>query len=161
MIQLCVKNENDLYNSYDPSQTRMNEGVYQYLKSYCSSPEAPEQIHETLQIITDSEIDTEKFYNALHDAVNRDISELDRQIAGENRRFLWELIVGVFFSVVGVLLAIILDKVLLAIISFLGSTCLGDAVKILVSEKQELKDQKKLISPLNDIRLEVIRREPR
>lgn len=158
MIQLQIDSESDLYNPYDPSRKRIDEGVYQYLKSYFTPLEASRQTHDTLQIITDSEIDTEKFYNALHDAVNRDISELDRQIAGENRRFLWELIVGVFFSVIGVLLAIILDKVLLAIISFLGSTCLGDAVKILVSEKQELKDQKKLISPLNDIRLEVIRR---
>ncbi len=158
MIQLQIDSESDLYNSYDPSQTRMNEGVYQYLKSYFTPLEASRQTHDTLQIITDSAIDTEKFQSALQDAVDGDIAELDRQIAGENRRFLWELIVGVFFSVIGVLLAIILDKVLLAIISFLGSTCLGDAVKILVSEKQELKDQKKLISPLNDIRLEVIRR---
>lgn len=158
MIQLQIDSESDLYNPYDPSRTRMNEGVYQYLKSYFTPLEASRQTHDTLQIITDSAIDTEKFQSALQDAVDGDIAELDRQIAGENRRFLWELIVGVFFSVIGVLLAIILDKVLLAIISFLGSTCLGDAVKILVSEKQELKDQKKLISPLNDIRLEVIRR---
>ncbi|MER1994737.1 MAG: hypothetical protein ABS897_11920 [Eubacteriales bacterium] len=158
MIQLQIDSESDLYNPYDPSRKRIDEGVYQYLKSYFTPLEASRQTHDTLQIITDSAIDTEKFQSALQDAVDGDIAELDRQIAGENRRFLWELIVGVFFSVIGVLLAIILDKVLLAIISFLGSTCLGDAVKILVSEKQELKDQKKLISPLNDIRLEVIRR---
>ena len=161
MIRLQINSENDLYNPYDPSQKRINEGVYQYLKSYCTPLEASRQSHDTLQIITDSAIDTEKFQNALHDAVNRDIAEFDRQIAVNNKRVLWEFIVGVLLSATGVLLAIVLDKVLLAIISFFGSTCLGDAVKIQVSENQGLKDQKKLISPLNDIRLEIIRREPR
>lgn len=32
MIQLLIENESDLYNPYDPSQTRINEGVYHYLK---------------------------------------------------------------------------------------------------------------------------------
>lgn len=54
MIQLQIENEADLYNPYDPSRTRINEGVYHYLKSYCSPLEASKHVHDTLQIITDS-----------------------------------------------------------------------------------------------------------
>ena len=32
MIQLLIEKESDLYNPYDPAQTRINEGVYHYLK---------------------------------------------------------------------------------------------------------------------------------
>lgn len=158
MIRLQINSENDLYNPYDPSQKRINEGVYQYLKSYCTPLEASRQSHDTLQIITDSAIDTEKFQNALHDAVNRDIAEFDRQIAVNNKRVLWEFIVGVLLSATGVLLAIVLDKVLLAIISFLGSTCLGDAVKIQVSVNHNFKRLRELVRPMNNIRLEVVQR---
>ena len=147
MIQLQIDSESDLYNPYDPSRKRIDEGVYQYLKSYFTPLEASRQTHDTLQIITDSAIDTEKFQSALQDAVDGDIAELDRQT-----------IVGVLLSAIGVVLAIVLDKVLLAIISFLGSTCLGDAVKIEVSANHDLKGQKELIRPLKSIRLEVIRR---
>ena len=31
-IQLLIEKESDLYNPYDPAQTRINEGVYHYLK---------------------------------------------------------------------------------------------------------------------------------
>ena len=81
MIQLLIKDESDLYNPYDPSRIRINEGVYRYLKLYCSPLEASRHIHDTLQIITDSPIDQDRFQRVLHDAVERDIAEFDRQIA--------------------------------------------------------------------------------
>ncbi len=103
MIQLCIKDESDLYNPYDPSRTRINEGVYQYLKSYCTPLEFSKQTHDTLQIITESAIDQEKFQKTLHDAVKRGIAEFDLQIAVNNRRFIWEIIAGILLSAVGVL----------------------------------------------------------
>jgi len=159
MIQLLIKNENDLYNPYDPSRTRINEEIYQYLKSYCSPLETSKHTNDTLQIITDSEIDAEKFERALHNAVNRDLAEFDRQIARNNKRFVWELVVGVLLSAMGVLLAIILDKVLLAIISFFGSMCLKDAAAIQTTINHDLRDLKKKIRRMNDIKLEVIRQD--
>lgn len=81
MIQLHIENESDLYNPYDPSRMRINEGAYHYLKSYCSELEASKHEHDTLQIITDSPIDADRFKRVLHDAVRRDIAEFDRQIA--------------------------------------------------------------------------------
>ncbi len=81
MIQLLICNESDLYNPYDPSRMRINEGVYRYLKSYCFPLEASKHTHDTLQIITDSPVDLDRFQRALHDAVERDMAEFDRQIA--------------------------------------------------------------------------------
>ena len=159
MIQLRVKNENDLYNPYDPSQTRINDDIYQYLKSCCSPLEASKHTNDTLQIITDSKIDSEKFERVLHNAVNRDLEEFDRQIARNNKRVIWELIVGVLLSALGVMLAIVLDKVLLAIISFFGSMCLKDAVAIQTTINHDLKGLKKMIMPMNEIRLEVVRQD--
>ena len=81
MIQLQIDSESDLYNPYDPSRKRIDEGVYQYLKSYFTPLEASRQTHDTLQIITDSAIDTEKFQSALQDAVDGDFVKRHRRSA--------------------------------------------------------------------------------
>ena len=56
MIQLRIQKESDLYNPYDPAQTRINEKVYLYLKSFCTELEYKNHLHDTLQIITDEPI---------------------------------------------------------------------------------------------------------
>ena len=156
MIQLRIKNESDLYNSYDPSQTRINEGVYHYLKSFCVKMASQEHQHDILRIITDSPIDKDRFQKVLQNAVKSDQDEFDRQIAKNNRRFLWELIVGIGLSALGVALSVILDQVLLAIISFFGSMAIRDAVTIQTTINHDIKDLKKLLEPFSGLRLEVV-----
>ena len=155
MIQLRIKNESDLYNPYNPSQTRINEGVYHYLKSFCAKMASQEHQQDILQIITDSPIDQDRFQKALQDAVKSDRDEFDRQIAKNNRRFFWELIVGIGLSVLGVALSVILDQVLLAIISFFGSMAIRDAVTIQTTINHDIKDLKKLLEPFSGLSLEV------
>lgn len=52
-IQLRIKNESDLYNPFDPAQTTINDGVYHYLKTFCTEAESKRHLHDTLQIISD------------------------------------------------------------------------------------------------------------
>ena len=157
MIQLLIEKESDLYNPYDPSQRRINEGVYHYLKSYCSPLEASKHVHDTLQIITDSPIDADRFQEVLHDAVERDIAEFDRQIARNNRRAVWESVFGVLFCAFGIMLSVYLDQLLLTIISLLGTMGVKDAVTISTTFNHDIKNLKKLLEPIRDIRLEVVR----
>ena len=80
-----------------PSGMRINEGVYHYLKSFCSPLDASKHVHDTLQIVTDAPIDADRFQKVLHDAVEKDIAEFDRQIDRNNRRAIWECVFGVLF----------------------------------------------------------------
>ena len=156
MIQLHITKEADLYSPYDPSQTRINDRVYHYLKSFCTRLEYEKHLHDTLQIVTDSPIDEEKFRTALHDAVRRDRDEFDRQITENNRRVLWEWIVGILLSVLGVALSLWKDQVLLALISFLGTTAIGNALTIQTTVNHDVKQLKKLLDPFLSFRLEVM-----
>jgi hypothetical protein len=158
MIQLLIENESDLYNPYDPSRTRINEGVYHYLKSYCSPLEASKHVHDTLQIITDSPIDEERFQRVLQDAVKKDIAEFERQIARNSRRAVWEGVLGVLFCALGIMLSVYLDEVLLTVISLLGTMGIMDAITINTTVNHDLKNLKKLLEPISDIRLEVVQR---
>ena len=158
MIQLLIENESDLYNPYDPSRTRINEGVYHYLKSYCSPLEASKHVHDTLQIITDSPIDEERFQRVLQDAVKKDIAEFERQIARNSRRAVWEGVLGLLFCALGIMLSVYLDEVLLTVISLLGTMGIMDAITINTTVNHDLKTLKKLLEPISDIRLEVVQR---
>ncbi|MBR3125522.1 MAG: hypothetical protein IKF42_08955 [Mogibacterium sp.] len=159
MIQLLIEKESDLYNPYDPSQTRINEGVYHYLKSYCSPLEATKHVHDTLQIVTDSPIDVDRFQRVLRNAVERDIAEFDRQIARNNRRVIWESVLGVLFCALGIMLSVYLDELLLTIISLLGTMGVKDAVTIITTFNHDIKNLKKQMDPIRDIRLEVVQRD--
>ena len=156
-MQLRVKNESDLYNPYDPTQTKINDKVYHYLKSFCTELEFKNHLHDTLRIITSGPIDEDRFGTALRDAVRKDRDEFDRQIAENNRRVIWEYLVGIVLSAGGVALSLWRDQVLLALISFLGTTAIGNAVTIQTTVNHDIKRLKRLLDPFSDFKLEVIR----
>ncbi len=156
MIQLRITKESDLYNPYDPSQTRINDRVYHYLKSFCTELESRKHLHDTLQVITDSPIDENRFKEAIQEAVKKDRDEVDRQIAENNKKALWGYAIGILLSAVGVGLSIVLDQVLLALISFLGTMAISDAATIQLKLNPDIKRLEKLLDPFSDFKLEVI-----
>ena len=157
MIQLRINNESDLYNPYDPSRTRIRDEVYHYLKSFCSALEYQKHMHDTLQVITDEPIDEENFRTSLQAAVRGDLNEFDRQIAENKRRVLWEYIVGFGLSFLGIGLSLVLDQVLLAIIAFVGTTAIRNAVTIQTTVNHDIKRVKKRLETYTDLKVEVIR----
>ena len=156
MIQLHIHKESDLYNPFDPSQTRISENVYHYLKSFCTDTEYEKHFHDTLQLITDSPVDGDRFKAAIQGAVKKDLDEFDAQLAVNNRRAIWEYIVGVLLSAAGVAFSLLTDQVLLAIISFFGTMTLSDGVAIHTKINPDIKRLKKRLEPLCDFNLEVV-----
>ena len=156
MIQMRIQEEAELYNPLDPSEGNISEKVYQYLKSFCTEAEAEKHSRDTIQIITAGPINEDKLKTAIQNAARKEQDEFDRHLAQNKKLALWELIIGFLLSAAGVSLALILDQIILAIISFFGSTTIGDAITILVKQIPETKRQKKRLSPLCDFELEVV-----
>ena len=159
MIQLRIKRESDLYNPYDPTGTRINEMVYNYLKSYCTEGEYKNHIKDTLQIVTDEPIDEAKAQKAIQDAARKDQGEFDRQLKKNRRRALWLYIIGIFLSALGITLSLILNQIVLQLISFFGSMAIIDAVTIQIKVNPDLAYLKKMLIPFTDFDLEVITAE--
>ena len=155
MIQLRIHDESDLYDSFDPSQTRINEKVYHYLKSFCTAAEYKKHFHDTLQIITGSPVDSDRFKAALQSAVKKDRDEFDNQLSINNKRAIWAYIVGVLLSAAGVAFSLITDQVLLAIISFFGTRTISDGIAIHTKINPDIKRLKRRLEPLCDFNLEV------
>ena len=158
MIQMRIQEEAELYNPLDPSDSQISEKVFHYLKSFFNEEESEEQLHEKVRVITAEPINEGKLKTAIQNAARKEQNDFDRQFTYNKKIALWELVIGVFLSVSGVALSLILDQILLAIISFFGSTTISDAIMILARQNPEIKRLKKMLDPLCDFELEVVNR---
>ena len=156
MIRLRIHEESDLYNSFDPEQIKISESVYSYLKSCCNESEMKQNIHNTLLIVSDGPIDAERFQGILNETVRKDQAEFDRQIALCHKRAVSGYVLGFIFRDLGVSLSIVLDQVLLAIISFLGTSAISEAVIINTRTIPDIRKRKKLLNPFLEMKVEVI-----
>ena len=159
IIQLQIRDESELYNRFDPTRTRIDERVYNYLKSFCFQMRSEKQTSAVLKIITDQPINADRFKESVQNAVKKDSDEFDGQIALNNKRAIWALIMGILLSGVGVALSVINDQVLLAIISLLGTMGIRDAVAIWTKVNPDVKQLKQLLEPLSEFELEVAKPE--
>ncbi len=156
MIQLRITDESQLYNPFDPSGTRISDDVYGYLKTFCTEMESEKHIRDTLQVISGGPVDADRLKRAIQGAVQKGRDEFDRQIAANKKRAVREYILGILLSLAGVSLSIILDQVLLALISFLGTHALSEAFAIQTTVNPDIMRLKKLLDPFTDFELEVV-----
>ena len=126
----------------DDAAYDQDDRVYQYLKNYCTELHYRDHLHDTLQICTDGPIDADRFQTALQDAVQEDRSEFDRMLAENRRRVIWEYVVGILLSLLGVGLSIVLD----------------DAVTIQTKVNHDIKRLRNLLEPFSDFKLEVVQK---
>ena len=157
MIQLRIHNESELYNPFDPSQTRISDSVYEYLKSFCLEGRRKVPQHDTLQIISDGPVDADRFRQALREAVRRDRETFDSQISRNRKGAINSCAIGIVLSVIGVTLSILLDQVLLAIISFLGTSSVNDSFRLCTRVIPDIKLMKKRLDLFDVLDLEVVR----
>ncbi len=159
MIQIRIQDESELYNRFDPSQERISEDVYRYLKSYCTGLRSQEHSMDVIRIISDKAIDADHFRTCVRNAARRDCEEFDCQISRNKRLAFWEYTMGILLSIAGVALSVALDQVLLALISFLGTMALSEAITISVKINPDIKWLRKLLDPLFTFELEVVNTE--
>ncbi len=157
MIQIRINSESQLYNSFDPSRTRISGDVYDYLKTFCTDINWKTHLHDKLQVIADGPVDAERLRQALSAAVRRDQGEFDHQIRLAHKRAVGGYVIGIGLSILGVTLSVLLDQVLLAIISFLGTTVLREAFMLHARVIPDIKRLKRRLSPFADMEVEVVR----
>lgn len=160
MIQLRIHDESELYNSFDPSCTRISDEVYEYLKSFCTEFEPKAHSHgpETIQVISDGPVDAERLKSAIRNAVKKDQAEFDRQLAFNHKQAMGGYLFGIGLSALGIGLSILLDQVLLAIISFMGTQTFTDAFTIHTRLNPEIRRLKKMLDPFAKAELEIVQK---
>ena len=89
------------HNSLDPTRVRIDNNVYDYLKSFCYEIEERPQLFDTIQILCSGSFDTEKAKLALVDAVDREQKKLDQKIRKNRKRMRDAYLTGVILSILG------------------------------------------------------------
>lgn len=105
MIKLRVEKESAFYNSFDPSGVRIDNDVYDYLKSFCTEMEEQPELYDTIQILCSEPFDTEKAKRTLVDAVDREQKDLDQKIRKNRRRMRDSYLMAAVLSILGFVLA--------------------------------------------------------
>lgn len=159
MIRLRIEEESAFYNSLDPSNERISNDVYSYLKTFCSEIEEQPQLYDTIQILCSGPFDTERAKQSIIDAVDREQKNLDRQIKTNRKRMRVNYLIGAILSVLGFVLAKLLDVVVLQMVSFLGTIAARDAFTIQTKLNPDLEHLKNYVEPFRKMKLEVIREE--
>ena len=157
MIQMQLKDEAQFYHRLDPSQTRLSDEVYYYLKSYSPQMGIEKFRHNKLQIICDGPFDVERAKRAIREAVNRDQQEFDIQIEDNRKKMRQDYIMGILLSIAGCLLTVFLNQMILSIISFVGTMAVRDAVTIHTKLNPDIIRLKKSLNYYCEMELEVIR----
>lgn len=161
MIQIKINEESELYNCFDPARRRINDGLYKYLKSFCTDVAAKKHTFDRLEIICDAPVDVQWFKEVLRDAVRDDQEAFNLQISENNRRAAFEYVAGIGLSVAGFVLSYIHDQILLAMISFFGSMFLRDAVTISTELNPDIRHLKSRLDPLLSCEIEVRANAPK
>ena len=150
-IQVHLKSEDELFNRFDPSRTRMSGDVYGYIKNCFEEIPLPERGSATIQIEGETPIDTSKVTTLLHAAVGRDLAAMDLKLK-VNRLKMWRLyIIGIALIVVGIVLALSLNQLLLEVISIVGSMAVKDAAIIQIQHDPDIRVNKRLLEQLKTL----------
>lgn len=156
MSVIRIRSEEELYNRFDPAQTRLSSDAYSYLKSLYSEMSVEERRDDILKIECPGPVDIQKAENAIHASIGRDIAEYDRQLKINKVKMVRLYVIGIALIVVGFVLAVTLDKLILEVISIVGSMAVKDASTIQIQNNPEIRLKKKLLEKVMNLRVELV-----
>ena len=145
-IRIKIREENDLYNSFDETQTTLNGDVIDYIVQKLDDVSIQEQI--VLLIKSDAPIDAGRVQAAFQSL----IAEREQQIQKQKRLNLLKqlrlLLIGVFFIAVALFLSDKVSPVFAELISIVGSFSVWEAANIWIVENPKMRWEKRLLQYL-------------
>ena len=156
MSVIRIRDEAELYNRFDPTQTRLSNDAYSYLKSLLQEMDAGERKNDIIQIQCDGEIDLDRAKKAIYAAVMRDIDDYNQQLGVNKLKMIRLYVIGIALIVIGFALALVLDQLILEVISIVGSMAVKDAATIQIQHNPELRIKRRMLESLLDVKVETV-----
>lgn len=153
MILLKINGEENLYNRYDPSRTRMSGDLFSYIKTCFEEVPLSERKDTEVHVISETPVDADVVKTLICSATDRELDTM-RKKQKENRLKMWRLyIIGVVLIIVGFALALSLDQLILEVISIIGSMAVKDAATIQIEHNPDIRIRMMLLEQLKNIRV--------
>ncbi|MBQ3380067.1 MAG: hypothetical protein IJG50_09460 [Clostridia bacterium] len=150
-IKLRIRSEDELYNRFDEDRLVLSDDVISYITDRFEEKHFGDGL--ALRIISDTPVNKD----AVTAAFARNIQIMQQKKKKEYKRNIAKqlkfLVVGVIFLAAGILLAISLNKILLAVISTIGSFAIWEAASIWIVKNPQKRLESMLLSRLSETEL--------
>lgn len=147
-INIVIREEENAYNPFDPSGETISDDVKSYLQEKFRDRSIGDKIK--LHIISEEQIDEEKFKKALHLWIEKEAQRNRKERQLNNIQMLRMLIIGAVFIAVSIALEIKVGVIWYTILSTIGAFSMWEAASYWLVKNPKLKHDKLVIRKLSD-----------
>ena len=139
-IQLNVKNEEDLYNSFDKFNKTLSDDVYSYINNRVELAHITDKI--VIEVNPENKIDSNNFIQAYNTYIDEQRELVEKEGKFNTTKQIWLLSIGILFIVLSLILSEKLNVVFLEIISTIGSFSIWESANSWLIERKIVKAKK-------------------
>ena len=139
-ININVKDENVLYNSFNEFNKTLSDDVYNYIKSREKLAHLTDKIQ--LNLISSEDINKDNFIEAFHNYIDEQLELNKKEIKFSVQNQIWMLLIGIIFIIFSIGLSQKLNEVIIKIIATIGSFSIWESANSFLVVRRRLKAKK-------------------
>ena len=144
-IKINIKDEEELYNSFDKYGETLSEDLISYINS-----KALINDNYDIEIISKNKVNQEKFNNAFLNYCDDELKRIDIKYKINKTKQIWMLMIGIIFIAFSIILTNKVNLIILEIISTIGSFSIWESADSFLLESKAIKfDKYKMIKLKN------------
>lgn len=153
-MKVNIKDESELYNSFDKFEETLSEDLISYINSKEEITSIKEK--EDIEIISTQKIDEEKFKKAFEKYCDEQLLIIKRKQKINRTKQFWMLVIGIVFIIFSLVLANKINIITLEIVSTIGSFSIWESANSWLIESKVIRYNKKKAIKLKNSELKFI-----
>lgn len=156
-IKLKVRDESDLYNSFDPENEILSDEASSFLRKKFSENTFPFEKIE-LKIISEKSLNQERCKKNIKSYVENELNLLARQKKRSLIKQIWLLALGMFFIATWIFLESFTESVIATVVCIVGWFAVWEAANIWLVESPEMRIEKLKLQKMQktEIKFEIL-----
>ena len=140
-MKIKIDNENELYNPFDKFEETLSEDLISYINNKAEITSIKQK--EDIEIISEKEIDENKFINCFKKYCDEQLILINRQQKINRAKQLGMLVVGIIFIIFSIILADKNNIIILEIISTIGSFSIWESANSWLMQSRAIRFKKR------------------
>lgn len=148
IIPVCVDDERDLYDGFDPNDQRLSDSFRSYLADFVEDKRLGERVR--LELTCSAQFNMERFQQAYRLHIERLRERKRRERLRKTANALRLLGIGIVFVLIGIAFSQTMGEVTAAIVSTIGSFAIWEASAVWIEEMPVIRAKDRFLALLND-----------
>ena len=154
VIAVCVEDERELYDGFDPEGLRLSDSFRSYLEDFAEDKRLGERVR--LELTCSARFNPDRFRRACRLHMERLRERNRRERLRKSANALRLLGIGVAFVLIGIAFSHAMGEVTAAIVSTIGSFAIWEASAVWIEEMPAIRTKDRFLALLYDA--EIVRR---